>query len=132
MGDKGTLITTVGDGGMDKGLLYREPKAETLDWAQFTTKEKGANGKDGMVLNASATKKLNTGAKIGETTLSTPAEGKDAYDLHFYNWITSIRTGSRVFCNYMEGYRSCVAILKANEAMEKMTRIEIPDHLYEI
>lgn len=132
MGDKGTLITTVGDGNTDKGLLYREPKAETLDWAQFTTKEKGSNGKEGMVLNASATKKLNTGAKIGETTLNTAADGKDAYDMHFHNWAASIREGKRVYCDYMEAYRSAVAIIKANEAMEKNTRIEIPAHLYEI
>ncbi len=132
MGDKGTLITTVGDGNTDKGLLYREPKAETLDWAQFTSKEKGANGKEGMVLNASATKKLNTGAKIGETTLSTEGSGKDAYDLEFYNWAASIREGAKVFCDPMEGLRACVATIKANEAMAKSTRIEIPAHLYEI
>lgn len=132
MGDKGTLITTVGDNGYDKGLLYREPKAETLEWAQFTEKEKGANGKEGIILNASATKKLNTGAKIGETTLNTSGDGKDAYDLEFFNWAASIREGKPIYCNAEEGLRACIAILKANEAMERRTRVVIPDAMYEL
>jgi hypothetical protein len=130
MGDKGTLITTVGEKNMDKGWLYREPKAETLDWAQFTQKEKAAYGKEGMVLNASATKKLNTGVKIGETTLTTAGDGKDAYDLQFYNWAASIREGKPIFCNAEEGLRATVATLKANEAMQKRTRLVLPDSLY--
>ncbi len=132
MGDAGTLITTLGDKNKDVGMLYREPKAETLDWAQYTQKEKGANGKEGMVLDASATKKLNTGAKIGETTLSTTGDGKDAYDLQFYNWVASIREGKPIFCGAEDAYRACVAILKGNEAMEKQTRLVIPDSLYEV
>jgi predicted dehydrogenase len=132
MGDKGTLITTVGENGFDKGLLYREPKAETLDWAQYTEKEKGADGKVGIVLNASATKKLNTGAKIGETTLTTSGEGKDAYDLEFYNWAASIREGKSIYCDAEVGLKTAVAILKANEAIEKQARIAIPEELYSL
>lgn len=132
MGDRGTLITTVGDKGMDKGLLYREPRAEVLDWAQFTEKEKGANGKEGIVLNASATKKLNTGAKIGEQTLSTAGDGKDAYDLEFYNWAAAIREGKHNYCDPEQGIRTAVAMLKANEAMERQTRVVIPDDLYTV
>jgi predicted dehydrogenase len=132
MGDKGTLITIAGDGAKEKGLLYQEPKTETLDWAQFTTKEKGANGKEGMVLNAAATKKLTTGAKIGETTLSTTGEDKSSYDLEFHNWASSIREGKPVLCDGMEGLRAAVPIIKANEAMMKKTRLEIPKSLYEV
>lgn len=130
MGDKGTLITTVGGNGLDKGLLYREPKAETLEWAQYTEKEKGANGKEGIILDASATKKLNTGAKIGEETLTTDGEGKDGYDLEFYNWVASIREGKPVYCDAETGLRTAVAILKANEAIKRQTRVAIPDDLY--
>ncbi|SRR5579884_772596 len=132
MGDKGTLITTVGDHGEDKGLLYREPKAETLDWAQYTEKEKDANGKVGIILNASATKKLKTGARIGETTLATSADGKDAYDLQFYNWAASIREGKPIYCDAEVGLRTAVAILKANEAIVRQTRVVIPEELYTI
>jgi predicted dehydrogenase len=132
MGDKGTLITTLGDKNMDKGFLYQEPKADTLEWAQFAAKEKGAGGKTGLVLNAAATKKLSTGAKIGETTLATTGADKDAYDLQFYNWAASIREGKRIFCDALEGLRCTVAIVKANEAMEKQTRIEITPDMYTI
>jgi predicted dehydrogenase len=132
MGDKGTLITTLGDHNEDKGLLYREPKAETLDWAQFTEKEKRPDGKVGIVLNAAATKKLNTGAKIGEQTLSTGGEGKDAYDIEFYNWAAAIRQGGKNYCDPMEGLRAAVAIIKANEAMAKQTRIVITPDTYQI
>jgi predicted dehydrogenase len=132
MGDKGTLITTVGEDGFDRGLLYREPQAETLDWAQYTEKEKGANGKEGIILNASATKKLKTGAKIGETTLTTSGEGKDAYDLEFYNWAASIREGKPIYCDAEVGLKTAVAILKANEAIEKQTRVAISEDLYSI
>ncbi|MCS6776327.1 MAG: Gfo/Idh/MocA family oxidoreductase [Chloroherpetonaceae bacterium] len=132
MGDRGTLITIAGDGAKEKGLLYQEPKAETLDWAQYTAKEKGANGKEGLVLNASATKKLTTGAKIGETTLTTSAEDKTSYDLEFHNWAASIREGKPVLCDAIEGLHATVPIIKANEAMARGTRVEIPRHLYEI
>ena len=132
MGDKGTMITTLGDRNMDKGLLYREPKAETLDWAEFTQKEKSAGGKEGMVLNASATKKLSTGAKIGETTLSVSGDGKDAYDLQFHNFAASIREGRPVVCSGEEAFKTTVSILKANEAMEKKTRLVISPDIYKI
>jgi predicted dehydrogenase len=130
MGDKGTLITTVGDNGLDKGLLYREPKAETLDWAGYTEKEKGPNGKEGILLNASATKKLATGAKIGEETLTTSGDGKDGYDMEFYNWVASIREGKPVYCDAEVGYKTAVAIIKANEAIQRQSRVVIPDDLY--
>jgi hypothetical protein len=132
MGDKGTLITTVGDSGFDKGLLYREPKAETLDWAQYTEKEKDANGKVGIILNASATKKLATGVKIGETTLTTDGDQKDGYDLEFYNWAASIREGKPVVCGPEVGLQTAVAILKANEAMHRQCRVTIPQELYSL
>jgi hypothetical protein len=85
-----------------------------------------------IILDASATKKLATGAKIGEQTLPTDGSGKDGYDLEFYNWAASIREGKRVYCGAEEGLRAAVAILKANEAMEKQARIQIPEDLYYI
>lgn len=132
MGDKGTMITTLGDHNEDRGLLYREPRAETLDWAEYTHTEKGPNGKTAIVLDASATKKLQTGVKIGEQTLATAAEGKDAYDLEFYNWAASIREGKPVCCGPEIGLQTAVTIIKANEAMERRIRLEIPQELYSI
>ncbi len=132
MGDKGTLITTVSDNGLDKGLLYREPKAETLDWAEYTEKEKGPNGKEGIVLNASATKKLQTGVKIGGETLPTDGDNKDGYDMEFFNWAASIREGKPVYCDAEVGYKTAVAIIKANEAIQRQTRVVIPDELYSL
>ncbi len=132
MGDKGTLVTTIGGDNLDKGLLYREPKAETLDWEKYTEKEKGADGKTGIILNASATKKLNTGAKIGQETLSTSGDNKDGYDLEFYNWAASIREGKKVFCGPEEALKTAVAIIKANEAIQRQTRVVIPEELYKL
>lgn len=132
MGDKGTLITTLGAGNKDVGYLYREPNAEKLDWAQHAEKTKDSSGKSGLVLNAAATKKLQTGVKVGGQALSTSGDGKDAYDLQFYNWVATIREGKPNFCDPESGLRTAVAILKANEAMAKQSRLEISEDLYKI
>ena len=132
MGDQGTLITTLGPGNHAMGLLYREPRAETLDWAKYAQTEKDSHGHVGVVLDASATKKLDTGVHIGREQLPASASGKDAYDLELYNWAASIREGKPVVCGPQVGFNTAVAILTANEAMQKGTRIAIPADAYQL
>ena len=132
MGDGGTLITTLGDKNKDLGYVYQEPKAETLDWAKYAEKTTGPGGKAGIILNASATKKLNTGAKIGEQVLATSGDGKDAYDLEFYNWAATIREGKPNACDPETALKVAVAIIKANEAMAKGVKLEISPSLYAV
>ena len=132
MGDAGTLITTVGEDNRDKGWLYREPTAEVLEWTEIAPKEAGIGGKPGIVLNASATKKWQTGSHLEEQALTTETDDRDAYELQFHNWIASIRDGAPVHCDAQEAFKTTVATLKANEAIAQKTRLEIPAALYEI
>ena len=131
MGDRGTLITTVGDDGKDRGWLYREPDAERLEWEEFAQRQAGIYGREGIVLAASASTRLATGAKLDETALDAGENDRDAYEWQFIRWAASIREGAPVSCDAMEGLRTAVATLKANEAMRLKTRVEIPPELYE-
>ena len=130
MGDRGTLITTVGDDGIDRGWLYREPQAERLEWEEYALKQAGVYGREGIVLNAGASARLATGAKLDAQELQTQGDPRDAYEWQFIRWAASIREGAPVSCDALEGLRTAVPILKANEAMRLKTRLEIPASLY--
>ena len=132
MGDRGTLITTVGDDGKDRGWLYREPEAEQLEWEERALRQAGIYGREGIVLSASASTRLATGAKLDEMPLNAEPGDRDAYEWQFIRWAASIREGAPVSCDAREGLKTTVATLKANEAMRLKTRVEIPPALYEI
>ena len=130
MGDRGTLITTVGDDGKDRGWLYREPQAERLEWEEYALRQAGVYGREGIVLSASASTRRATGAKLDEMTLAAEPDDRDAYEWEFIRWAASIREGAPVSCDAMEGLKTTVATLKANEAMRTKTRVEIPPEFY--
>ncbi len=132
LGDRGTLITTVGDDGRDRGWLYREPQAERLEWEEYAQRQAGIYGRDGIVLSAGASTRLATGAKLDETPLPHDSDDRDAYEWEFIRWAASIREGDPIACDAREGLKTTVATLKANEAMRLKTRVEIPDALYEM
>lgn len=112
MGDKGTLVLG------SKALLYPEPKAEKLAWSDFAHKEK-VDGKEAILLDAGATKKLDEqAAKKGEEISGSEAK-KDDYLSEMESFISCIREGKQPACNAEEGLRATVTCLLANEAMDK-------------
>lgn len=124
MGKDGTLIVSQETGGQ----YYREPTAEPEAWMQDPArKESGPRGQQGLKLDPEATKKLGTtGARVGQKEIRGSVEGKDDYLLEMEDFFASIRTGAPVACDWRDGLRACVAAIRANEAMTKKTRIEIP------
>ncbi len=131
MGKDGTLIVSEGTGGQ----FYREPNAPLLDWMKHPVGGKltGEHKEQGLLLDPSATKKLNkSGVKVGEMTIEGDVRGKDDYQLEMDNFFNSIRTGAPVACTAMDGFEAAVAVIKANEAIAKKSRVVIRDSDYSI
>lgn len=124
MGTDGTLIVSQESGGQ----YYREPTAKAEDWMKDpANKQTGARGQSGLKLDPEATKKLGgTGAKVGEKVITGSIAGKDDYLLEMEDFFNSVRTGAPVACGWKDGLRAAVAGIRANEAMTKQMRIEIP------
>jgi len=124
MGDKGTLVIST-----DRALLFREPKAEQLVWQDMAHKEKLA-GKEGIVLDASKTPRLQQQQAQGEKIAGEVKVKKDDYMLELEDFFLSIRDGHEPFCSPRVALDTCVASIKANEAMEKLERATIPPEVY--
>ena len=129
MGKDGTLI--ISEEPQTPAAFYREPTAKAEDWMKSaaTGAQKGKHGEVGLKLDPTATKKLNEpGTKIGERSVSGDSAGKSSYVLEMEDFFAAIRTGSKVTCDWKEAMGTCIAAIKADEAMDKKTRIDIsPD-----
>jgi len=122
MGDKGTLVMG------NKFLLYREPKAEALAWSEFAHKEK-VDGKEAILLDAGATKKLDTQVtQAGEQIGGQP--NKDDYLSEMESFIQCVREGKPALCSGEEGLKSAVSCLLANEAMETGKKLEFKPEMF--
>ena len=127
MGKDGTLL--ISEEKETPSSYFREPTAPVEDWMkQSATAQKGKHNESGLKLDPEATKKIAPGTKVGEKTLMTSTSGRTSYQLEMEDFFAAIRTGSPVTCDWKEALGCCVAAIKANEAMDKKTRIEItPD-----
>lgn len=132
MGKDGTLITS--SEMPEVNAYYREPSAQAEEWMKAAANgQKGRHNEVGLKLDPEATKKLNkSGVKVGEKTISGNVQGKDDYYLEMEDFFNSVRTGAPVSCDWKQGLHACVAAIKANEAMDKQTRIEIGPENYEL
>ncbi|NLH98566.1 MAG: Gfo/Idh/MocA family oxidoreductase [Chthonomonadales bacterium] len=130
MGKDGTLIVSQQTGGQ----YFKEPTAEGEAWMKDpVNKQEGARGQTGLKLDPEATKKLGvTGTRVGQKVIQGDVSGKDDYLLEMEDFFASIRVGAPVMCDWRDGLRACVAAVRANEAMTKKTRIEIPKTDYTI
>ncbi len=127
MGKDGTLI--ISEERETPSSFFREPTAEVADWMKASaTAQKGKHKEAGLNLDPYATKKVGAGTKVGEKVMSGDVTGKSAYVLEMEDFFNAIRNGSPVTCDWKEALSCTVAAVKADEAMEKKTRIEIsPD-----
>lgn len=127
MGDKGTVILSPG-----KAMLYKEPKAEELVWESMAHKDT-SGGKTGIVLDAQKSPRLLKAAAEGTALAgAAPAAKKDDYLLELEDFFVSIRDGHEPLCSPQIALDTCVAAIKANEAMDTHKRLEIPAELYKI
>lgn len=124
MGDQGTLILSPG-----KAMLFREPRAEELAWEDMAHKEK-IGGKEGIVLDASKSPRLVQKQTEGQKLEAEQDVKKDDYLLELEDFFLSIRDGHEPLCNARVALDTCIASIKANEAMDKLQRVIIPPEVY--
>lgn len=124
MGDKGTIILSP-----EKCMLYKEPKADELVWESMAHKET-TGGKTGVVLDASKSPRLAKAAAEGQAIAADLK--KDDYLLELEDFFLTIRDGHEPMCSPKVGLETCIASIKANEAMDTKQRVEIPAEMYKI
>lgn len=120
MGDEGTLILTH----ENKGLLFRESRAEKLTWEEYAHKDDAG----GVVLDSQATKPKKKGEGGESESLDTASESP--YYLELHDWARCIREGDVPACNAQVAYESDVACLMANAAIRERRFIELPPGIF--
>lgn len=123
MGDEGTMMLT----DENKGMLFREPKAEKLTWQDEAKKEK-VGGRDAVVLDGTATKKRDLGP--GEQLQY--GENRNAYYLELEDFCRCVRTGATPRCTVETALPALTTVLMANEAMQKRTRIVFKPDMFKV
>jgi len=121
MGDQGTLVLTH----ENEGLLFREARAEKLDWEEFAHKD----DKGGVVLDSQATKGKGKEKDKGSEALE--GAGENPYYLEMADWVRCIREKDTPRCNAVVAYESDVACLMANASINQRRFINLPPEIYE-
>jgi predicted dehydrogenase len=120
-GDKGTLVLT----DENKGVLFREPQAEKLDWQDEAKTEK-IGGREAVVLDGAATKKR--GPDTGEQLQY--GGNRNAYYLELDQFCQCVRTGEKPRCTVETALPALSTVLLANEAMIRKTRLEYTKEMF--
>jgi predicted dehydrogenase len=120
MGTDGTLIM-VGETG---GKLFREPKAGSLAWMELAQKAAGG----GVNLDLSHSPGGGTGP--GAAVEGAKMDPTFPYQAELASFFNCIRTNTPPVCSGDVALKAAVAILKANEAIEKGVKIELTPDLF--
>lgn len=120
MGDAGTLILTH----ENKGLLFRESRAEKLTWEEYAHKDDAG----GVVLDSQATKPKKKGE--GGESESLDMSKESPYYLELHDWARCIREGDEPTCSAQVAFESDVACLMANASLRQRRFIELPPEIY--
>jgi predicted dehydrogenase len=128
MGDAGTIVMLP-----NPALLFRESKAAELDWMKMAAKT-DVKGKAAITLDTGATAQKGMGDKKhkGEAMDTKKRSHADDYRDEFASFFDCLRTNKRPFCCERAGLQSAVTVIKANEAMEKRTVIDLTPDLFEV
>lgn len=126
MGDKGTIVLQIG-----RALLFREPRAEQLAWEDMAHKEK-IQGKEAIILDASKTPRLQEQRSEGESLTPGQKPSGDACLLELEDFFRCVRERREPLSTAKTALGACVAVIKANEAMDKMQRVTIPAEVYRV
>jgi len=108
-------------------LLFKEADAVALGWEQFAKKEMRGNQR-GIVLDANATKYER---QEGKQPVK-PADTKTDFRHELEGFVRSIREGKKVECDAEAGLKAAVACIKANEAIEEKTRVELTEEMFKV
>lgn len=127
MGTKGTVILSEGA----PSLLYHEPKTDEEVWESMAHKET-VDGKSAIVLDASKSPRMLQAAAQGTTIAGEDNLKKSPYLLELEDFFLSIRDGHVPLCSPQIGLETCVAAIKANNAMDSQKWLDIPAEMYKI
>lgn len=127
MGTKGTMVLSEG-----KCMFYREPKTDEEVWESMAHKNTDTGGKGGIVLDASKSPRLQQAAAEGTAIAEVAKLKKDSYLLELEDFFMTIRDGHDPLCSPKVGLETCVAAIKANEAMDTRQWVSIPPETYKI
>jgi predicted dehydrogenase len=122
MGDGGTLVLTH----ENQGLLFREARAEKLDWEQYAHKDDAG----GVVLDSQATKGKGKDKDAGSEALE--GAGENPYYLEMSDWVRCIRESGTPRCNATVAFESDVACLMANASIAQRRFINLPPEIYAV
>jgi hypothetical protein len=110
MGDQGVLEVSEDT---KKGFIVRNPGAPPKKWEDDAEKI-NALGVDAIALKVGET--LKASGRPKEERLQEMSE-KAPHQLHLENFFSAIRSGTKLSCPPEVGYETCVAVLKANDAV---------------
>jgi predicted dehydrogenase len=113
-GDQGTLQISENE---KIGNFWKEPAAKTSTWEEQSEKTEVA-GKEAYTLKIGETLDPS-GKKSPEGQKLLSESKKPGWQLHLENFFTAIRDGGKTSlnCPSEEAYRTCVTVLKVNEAL---------------
>jgi predicted dehydrogenase len=122
MGDQGTLLLSESEVNYP-GLVYRDPNAPAWDeWVQkgYITapkeQEVKAKGDSGAIADVRES--------VAPDQHTVPVTLRDPYHQpHLQNFFDSVRGKAKLNCPAEEAYRTAVAVLKVNEAVEKQAKL---------
>jgi predicted dehydrogenase len=120
-GDTGTLITST-----DKGLLFKEPRAQELGFEGAATTEKVGN-KSAIVLDAEKTNKSDKRGRGEGVQLASSGASKNDYFLEFEDFIDCVRTGKKPFCDAQVGLEVAATVLIGKQAIEKGQKLHFKE-----
>jgi predicted dehydrogenase len=128
MGPNGTITLSLGYP-LGTGQLTFEPGKKQPIWVKLAHTEE-VEGR--TVVTLIAGKKYVAGTEE-DAQEQIGAEGeKNDIVCEFEEFFKTLREGSPPVADVMVGYRDVVTVVKANEAMEKQTRLEIDPELFEV
>lgn len=108
-----------------KGLLFKEPEAIHMGWEELAHKEQ-VGDEQGIILDPNATRLVKP-----EEEAAVKAEiARSDFRRELEDFVLCIREGKQPASTVSDGLRSSVAALKANEAMEKGTRVKLGEELF--
>jgi predicted dehydrogenase len=122
MGDQGTLLLSESEVNYP-GLLYRDPNAPAWDeWVQkgyiTAPKEQEAKAKP------EAGALVDVRESVAPDQHTVPVTLRDPYHQpHLQNFFDAVRGKATLNCPAEEAYRTAVAVLKVNDAVEKQAKL---------
>ena len=111
----------------NRAWMFKESDAELLGWEVYARKEDFLTD-SGIALVANATKILAQGKKPAEAASETDSPVRYALE----KFVEHVNDGTKPEASAEVGYRAVVMAAKAQEAVLKGSRVEIPKELLKV